>query len=457
MTIQKLREKDLKGFSKKKLVQVVLEQNKALIELSNRIASLEKNSSNSSKPPSSDTSKPKRNQSLREKSDRKPGGQKGHVGKTREQVENPDDIVLCVSTECEACGKGLSPQEAKVIGKRQTIDIPPIVPFVTEYQMMETTCSCGHCNRGQYPENINAPMQIGPNIQSFLIYFNVSQLIPFERLTQVCDDIFNFPLCKRTIENTLEKGFEKGIDVHQDIMGILHRSLWVGSDETGEKVEGKKWWRWVWLNNKASYYVASPSRGYQVVKENFGESYIGKLIHDCWSAHNNTNADGGHQQCHPHLQRDAIFLHKTYNSRWAYDFNKFLGASQRARDKIWEDGFDKALRERIIDEYDKKLLEFIEVDEEEKKVHTLQKRIRKHKDSILLFMKCPDLPFHNNASERAIRMAKVKQKISGSFRSEHGAERHSVLLSVIETAKKQKMNILRAIQSLLNGELQFAG
>lgn len=457
MTLQKLYKKDLKAMSKNNLILLLIKQNQTMFELSEKIAKLEKDSSNSSKPPSSDKETPKRNQSLRKKSGKKQGGQKGHIGKTREQIENPDTVISCAPHSCEACGKILSQKNAKVVGKRQEVDIPPIIPIVTEYQLMESVCSCGHCNQGQYPENIKAPVQIGLNIQSFLLYFNVSQLIPFKRLTNICEDIFNFPICKRTIENTLDRGFVKGKDLHKEIMNILHRSHWVGSDETGEKVEGKRWWRWVWQNNRASYYAVSPSRGYKVVVEHFGESYIGKLLHDCWAAHNNTTAKGGHQQCHPHLQRQCEFLEKVYSSKWIYDFNKFLGASQRARDKIWEDDFNEKLRWKIISEYDKKLLEFIQIDQEIKEVLTFQKRIRKHKESILLFMKDPDLPFHNNSSEQAIRMAKVKQKISGSFRSEHGAKRHSVLLSIIETAKKQDMNILQSIQELLSGDLKFSG
>ena len=457
MNYQKLTKKDLKKLSKNELIQIILYQNERLIQLEERIAKLEKNSSNSSKPPSSDIDKPKKNQSLRKKTGRKPGGQKGHAGKTREQVKSPDEFSLCTPKECEICGKVLCSKNAQIIGKRQEIDIPPIKPVVTEYQLMKITCTCGHCNKGKYPEHIKAPLQIGQNIQSFLVYFNVSQLLPFERLTKVCEDIFNFPVCKRTIENTLDKSFEKGKDIHKEIMNILHRSPWVGTDETGERVQGKRWWRWVWQNKRASYYAVSPSRGYKVVKEHFGENYIGKLVHDCWSAHNNTNADGGHQQCHPHIQREAEILFETYGSKWIYEFNKFLGASQRARDKIWEDDFDEKLRWKIIAEYDNKLLNFLEIDQKNKEVLRLQKRIRKHKDSILLFMKDPDLPFHNNASEQAIRMAKVKQKISGSFRSEHGAKRHSVLLSIIETAKKQNMNILQAIKLLINDNLQFAG
>jgi transposase len=447
--------KELEKFSKDQLIDLVLNMQEIIEKLERRISLLEKNSNNSSKPPSSDMNKAKRNQSLRQKTGRKQGGQKGHKGVTKEQVKNPDKVVLCFPDECKECGKTLTETLDSVISRRQEMDIPPIKPLITEYRQIEIKCECGCLNKGEYPSNIKAPFQMGRNIQSFLVYLNVSQLIPYGRLEQLCKDIFNFSLCKRTIENILEKAYEKGKPLHKDIMDIIKGSPWVGADETGERVEGERWWKWVWQNIKATYYAIDKSRGYKVVKEHFGEDYSGKLIHDCWSAHNNTIAGEGHQQCHPHIQRELQFLIEKDNSKWAYDLNKFLGASQKARDKIWENDFDEKLRWKIIEQYKGTLITFIEMDEKKKDVLRVQKRIRKHKNSILLFMRDKYTPFHNNNSEQAVRMSKVKQKISGCFRSQHGAERYSVLLSVIETAKKQNMNILHSIKLLLNGDLQF--
>ena len=247
-------------------------------------------------------------------------------------------------------------------------------------------------------------------MQSFLIYLNIVQLIPFKRLSILCKDLLNFPLCKRSIENILNRAYDKAQPLYQSIMAIIKSCLWVGADETGKRVEGKRWWEWVWQTYKATFYVISPSRGYNVVKENFGEDYRGILIHDCRAAHNNTISKTGHQQCNSHLQRDLKFLIETYKSKWAYQFNKFLNVSHRARDKIWSEKFDTELRNRTIKAYTNKLLGFINIKLKEKDVLKFQKRIKKHRDSILLFMNYKSVPFHNNSSEQAIRMTKVKQK-----------------------------------------------
>ena len=481
-----LRKKALKRYSKNELIDVILVQEKLtktqaqqiktqaeqiktqaeltktqaeqITGLKERIARLEKDSKTSSKPPSKDKDNSNRNQSLRGKSGKPRGGQKGHKGQTREQVLNPDTVIHCYPNDlCESCGNKLDVLDSKLLEKRQKVEIPKIKPKVMEYQKMGMNCSCGHCNKGAFPEDIKAPVQIGKEMKSFLIYLNVVQLIPFQRLTQLTQDLFNFSLSKRTIENALEDAKNKGYPLYKKIMEVVKNNKWTGSDETGVKVSGARWWEWVWQNEQASYYAVNKSRGYNVVKEHFGEDYEGTLCHDCWSAHNNTVAKSGHQQCHPHLQRDLKFLVETYKSKWAYTFNSFLSSAQKARDKIWASDFDPELRKKIMAGYQKKLESFLVKASVQKDILRLQKRVIKHRNSLLLFMSDPDIPFHNNSSESAIRVFKVKQKISGCFRSEHGAERYSVLLSIIETAKKQNLNILASIQSLLNGTLSFQG
>lgn len=452
--IMKIIREELEHLSKEALIEIILKLSGDFEELQEKVASLEKNSRNSSKPPSSDIRTPlKTSKTSRRKQRRQQ--KKDHQRTTREQVENPDKIIKHNPDSCEKCGGSLLDKDGNIAGKRQELDIPPIFPIVTEHQQIEKECDCGHCSRGVYPSHLKAPVQFGKNIQSFLIYLHVVQLIPYQRLKQLCEDLFQVSLCKRSIENVLERGYKRALPLYERIMKIVKGCLWVGADETGYRVSGERWWMWVWQGLKAVYYVVSPGRGYSVVKENFGEDYEGVLIHDCWSAHNNTKAKTGHQQCHSHLDRDAQYLIDTYRSKWAYQFQELLLASQRARSKIYETGFDSIKRAKIVEEYETKLLELIKTPLKGKKILRLQKRLRKHQKSIFFFMYYPDVPFENNSSERAIRMAKVKQKISGCHRSQHGADRQAVLLSVMETAKRQNINLFSATRALLNGTLTF--
>jgi len=447
----------LKGLSKNKLIEIVLQQQSQFKKLEERLARLERNSETSSKPASTDPPKSKRPQSLRKKSGKRPGGQAGHPGKTRQQ-EPPDEVVKCQpADQCSECGACLDIAKSSCLEVRQEVEIPPIKAHITEYQKMAITCHCGQHHVGQFPGHVTAYVQLGKQLKSFLIYLNVAHVLPYDRLTQVMTDLFGIRICKRSIENSLEEAATKAKPVYHQIMHIIKKGVWVGSDETGSRVEGRRWWQWTWQNELGSYYAIDTSRGYSVVKTHFGEDYTGTLCHDCWSAQNNTTAESGHQQCHPHIQRELMFLIKIHKCKWAYNLNAFFAASQKARDHIFSEGFSPEIRTSVIQEYHQKLKLFLVKNGTNNDTLRLQKRLIKHQHSILLFMSDATIPFHNNSSERAIRMAKVKQKISGGFRSRRGAERHAILLSIIETAKKQGLNILTTIQAALSQSLVFAG
>ena len=425
--------------------------------LRNEIQVLKKDSSNSSKPPSSDINhNPQKNQSLRQSTGKKSGGQKGHAGITRKQTTSPDKTVLCKPDKCSECGKDLTNQTGKLIASRQEIDIPQIKPVTVEYQQEEIICSCGCRNKGSFPCHINSPFQIGQNLRSFIVYLNTAHHIPFNRLTQIVDDILNIKISEGSIDNILDNFHQQGIQIRDLILQDIKKQKWTGSDETGTRVENKTWWQWVWQNKIGSFYAIEPSRGYEVVKKHFGEDYTGALIHDCWSAQNNTVA-GGHQLCHPHLLRDLIFCMEIEKSKWAYEMKRFLLSSEKARDIVWRDGFNPALRQRIILEYQGKLKWLIEQPITGKESRRLRKRFKKHSKKIFYFMNDPDIPYHNNSSERAIRNAKLHQKISGCFRSAKGAERRSVILSIIETCKKRKINVLNSLQKVFHGNFSFEG
>lgn len=460
---------ELLALPKSQLVDMVLtlrdqvaHQQMQIDELKAQVAALLKNSTNSSKPPSSDMpgggsgkTLPNHHRNSRQSSGRQSGGQPGHQGTTRELTATPDVTIVCAPDACEGCGSTLSGSATtdELIARSQVVDIPPIVPIVTEYQAVARTCACGHVTKGHLPREAAASgtVQIGGNASSLLVYLNSAHHLPYQRLQQVSSDLFGLSLSQGTIANKLEQAAIAAAPLKQTILDFLHQSLSVGSDETGVRVAGKRIWQWVWQNAKASYYAISGHRDYQTAKDNFGECYTGCLIHDCYSAQNNTVA-AWHQLCHAHLLRDLQFVVDIEHSAWAYQLQSFLIRSQRARDHIWAEGFGLSQREQIIDDYYQKLEQFSHQQVVGREAIRLQKRFRKHEEKILYFMTTPDIPPDNNGSERAIRNAKVKQKVSGGYRSHRGAERQATLLSVIETAKKQELNVLEVIQQLVRGE-----
>jgi transposase len=473
--IPTLEEDTLKGLDRDQLVNIGLEQNALLLEqakvindlllqvkeLRTQVAALQKDSTNSSKPPSTDLtrnrSSNRKHLNSRKASGRKSGGQPGHRGSTREMDASPDKIVAHAPEHCENCGKSLTERGAteQILARSQIVDIQPIVPVVTEHQALARTGNCGHTTKGFLPHEAGAigTVQIGQNASSFLVYLNTAHHIPYARLEQVSNDLFNFPLSQGTIDNKLEAAALTAQPLRQAIVEFLHNSLWVGSDETGVRVAGKRIWEWVWQNTKASLYAISHSRDYQTVKDTFGEDYQGVLVHDCYCAQNNTVASG-HQLCHAHLLRDLQFIleNEPSSKPWAYRLQQMLLHSQRARDHIWGEGFNSDIRDQMQTYYKHQLEQFIKEPLTSKAAIRLQKRFKKHQEKILFFMSSPDIPPDNTGSERAIRMAKIKQKVSGGYRSERGAERQALLLSIIETAKKQGLDVLETIQKLVTGQ-----
>ena len=373
------------------------------------------------------------------------------------QVQNPDTVMTCRPDHCTNCGNNLIGSKGTIAAKRQEVDIPPLQAIVTEYQQENVICdTCGSENKGVFPDYITAPFQIGQNLKAMLVYLNVAHHLPFERCTQVLKDLLSVRLSEGALDNALTHAHEKATVLYSEIMEEIKKEQWVGSDETGTKINGTTVWEWVWQSVRESYYAIERGRGYAVVEKHFGEDYTGILVHDGWSAQNNTNAKA-HQHCHPHYLRALQFCVDVERSRWAYETMQFLYASERARDVIWTLGFDSARRNAIIAAYEQRLTDLITRFIVGKESRKIQKRIKKHQAKILFFMGDPDIPFDNNSSERAIRNAKLHKKISGGFRSDHGAERHVVLLSVIETCKKRKMDILASLKLMLQGKLSFQG
>lgn len=451
--MQKLTAQELQKLSKSDLIAIILKQQEIIENLEYRISCLEKNSSNSSKPPSTDMKKVvRRTRSLRQRTGRKSGGQPGHKGVTRKQVKHPDKVVVLHPNSCGNCHADLSSMVGEIFAKRQEVDIPPIEPLYTEYQAIQVTCRCGHKNKAEFPSHISAPIQLGPRIKSVITYLSVAHSVSYERLTQITWDMVGFSISEGTVDNILAEVTERSRPIWEKIRDLVKSHQWTGGDETGLKVAGKRWWEWVWQNTRGSLYAVSQSRGYQVVKEFFGEDYVGAFVHDCWSAQNNTVAKLGHQLCHVHLLRELWFSVEKEVSSWSYQMIQFLQKSERAREVIWEDGQSEGFGGQIREEYKEKLDKLLSCELNKMTEKKLQKRLRKHREKVLYFMNSPDMPYENNSSERAIRQAKVKQKVSGGFRSAAGAERYAIILSVIETCKKQKLDIFESIQKVILGQ-----
>jgi transposase len=289
-------------------------------ELKNRLKKYEtpKNSNNSSVPPSKDENRPKR-KSLREKTDRKPGGQKGRQGKTLQMVETPDKTVEHFPNYCNCCGNDISDNTSEFLGKRQVFDIPEIKLKVTEHQIFKKVCTCGHETKSVFPPEANAAVSYGNNIESLIGYFHTRQYIPFKRMQEIFKDIFNIPISEGGIHYLLNKLVVKVEPAYELIKQklISNTKFAIGADETGMKVAGNKHWAWTWQNDEATFITITDNRGQKSITETFKNGFENSvLVHDCWRSHFNTRAIS-HQICVAHLLRDMNYLSERYNHKWS--------------------------------------------------------------------------------------------------------------------------------------------
>lgn len=410
-----------------------------------------KNSNNSSVPPSKDENRPQR-KSLREKSGLKPGGQKGRKGNTLKMVETPDEIQGHKPGYCTCCGNSLENIPAEFEGKRQVYDIPPITIKVTEHRIYTKRCHCGHVNKAAYPQEANAPVSYGNNIESLIGYFHTRQYIPFKRMKEIFSDIFHAPVSEGGIHYILDKLVAKAQPAYDMIKQRLQKNTRyaTGSDETGVKVNGNKHWAWTWQNQEATFITITDNRGQKSIDQTFKDGFENSaLVHDCWASHFNTNAIT-HQICIAHLLRDLNYLTELYNHKWS-----------KAVKLLFQLALDLEKQMDISDYYVhnpgrlqlEKRLDFLinyHLPDKKTELITFQNRLKKYRDYIFTFLYRPEVPPDNNASERAIRNVKVKQKVSGQFRSTNGAFRFAVLRSITDTVIKNDLNVLNSLKIIAN-------
>lgn len=426
------------------------ELRKQNFELRERLAGYQnpKNSRNSSVPPSKDENRPKKNQSLRAKSDKKVGGQPGHMGSTLEMSAAPDEVIHHSPDFCGQCGNGLSDIAEEQLARRQVVDIPPVKPRYTEHRIYRKRCTCGHLCDGAFPSNVKAPISYGPGVQAAVAYLQTRQYMPVARTTELFRDFYNLPMSQGTISFLMKDFAAKCLPAYGMIAEKVKGAGVLGADETGIKVDGKKGWFWAWQGGSVTYISYSDDRGIATIDRNFPSGLPNAiLVHDCWASHFRTGCRT-HQLCVAHLLRELNFFIESQSSQWAVDFKKLLCHGLELKKKIDPHRYadPDPERDRIM-ERKRELLER-PLPDERNKLRAFQKRMVKYRDYIFTFLHHPEVPPDNNASERAIRNVKVKQKVSGQFKTPSGAQAYAVVRSVTDTCIKNGQNVLGAFRTI---------
>lgn len=413
-----------------------------------------KNSNNSHVPPSQDQNRPKKNQSLREKTGRKPGGQVGHEGTTLEFNTTIDQVIEHLPNYCNSCGNDLSGVTETLIEGRKIIDIPVIQPVCIEHRIYRKVCSCGNCIESEFPTHVAASLQYGPNVEALVGYLHGRQYLPYKRMKELFTDVMNLPISVGGINSVLARITQKALPWYEQIKKRIGQSAFVGTDETSVKVNGQNDWIWTWQNDDLTFIVHSDNRGGRTIEEQFPNGLpLAGLVHDRYACHFNCEASY-HQMCMAHLLRDLKYITELYDGKceWAIQMKALISEALVLKKVMIPIQYYQPNDKR--NELIAKLEQLLDttLQEDHSKAKTLLKNLVKHQNSVFNFLWHPQLPPDNNGSERAIRNIKVKQKISGQFKSDHGADCFATLRSVIDTTIKAGQNVLAALRLIaVNG------
>jgi transposase len=454
-----------------------------VVALEAKVAALERNSRNSSKPPSSDSgnfSNPPKPKSGRTKSGRKPGGQAGHRGHTLHQVTEPDKVVehrFGPGELCPKCGVALMPGDEPAapdcscdhFEKRQVFELPAVRIEVTEHQAQKLCCpNCGETLTAPFPEGVTAPVQYGPKLQAAGLYLGGYQLIPYQRLGEIFSDLFGCRLSGGTLANFVRRGGRNAAGPVDMIRKVLGGGDLMHCDETGCRLHGRRHWLHVACTGKLTCYHIDEKRGRQALV-NFGllADFRGRAVHDFYSSYH-TFGDCTHVLCNAHLLRELTYLHEELDQPWAGEMIELLLEAKqlRERENRREPGarhvIGRATRQKIRDWYDRLLRQGHAMNPEPEasppgtrgrrargKPLNLLKRLEERYGEIMGFFVDKGVPFDNNQAERDLRMMKVREKISGTFRSSTNATAFCDLRSIISTARKQSHNIIGCLTELV--------
>ena len=445
------------------MINTIQSLSQEIVQLQSRVKELEgklaKDSKNSHKPPSTDGYK-KKIKNNRKKSSKKQGAQPDHEGKTLEQVPNPDKVIThTVIGKCE-CGQDMEKLPIKKIYRRQVFDFPKKLIEVTEHKIEVKECVCGKIHEASC--EAKGVTQYGSGIKAFVVYLNQYQLLPFERTQELMKDCFEINISDYVLGTTNQTCYEHLVQTEDNIKSALINSQVMHNDETGLRCNNKLQWVHVSSTGMLTHFSIQEKRGSEGMDAiGILPEFNGTSVHDRFSAYEKYKCK--HSYCNAHLLRELKYVNEEEGKKWASEMMSLLVQSNELKK---QEKLDKLSQQNIEDTYSRILQSGLEEEPLPVSVEQKGKRGRKAKPKslrlfetfrdrrteILKFVHNKEVPFDNNLAERDIRMVKLKQKISGCFRTKQGAEIFCRIRGYISTCRKQKFAVLPAIEKALIGQ-----
>jgi len=454
------------------LNDTIAELNQSIKELTERLGM---NSKNSSKPPSSDVFEKPSPKSLRGSSGKKTGGQPGHPGSHLDITADPDEIIMHAPHACLGCPQHDVCISRACVGETRKVVDAVVTVKVTAHQTLVFDCPLyGISRKGEFPEDVNATVQYGENLQALTIAMNTVGAVSLNRTQEILSGVFGIPLSTGTIVNMVNRCAD-GLTGILDVISKKVAASGVGHfDETGTSVGGKKHWVHSASTFLFTHLTVNAKRGHEGMEA--GKVlpwFLGVAVHDCWLPYWKYSRIL-HALCCAHLLRELVAAQERHpDQEWATEFKKLLLDMKTVKEQAVEAG-ESRLGEDKIRELEQKYDEIItlaytenpmppEDENAEKKrgrkkkgkTLALIERLDTHKASVCLFINNFAVPFDNNLAERDIRMVKTKTKVSGCFRSLEGAENYLKIMSYVGTVKKHGRSAYEAIKQAISGKSDF--
>jgi len=432
-------------------------------------ARLAQNSTNSHKPPSSDglAKKFAIKPALPKEAGKKVGGQPGHPGKTLQCVEWPDAIHNHQATQCQQCGLPLQ-GEGQIVARRQVFDLPQPRLWVEEHRLMAHLCACGCVQTGQFPVQVTAPVQYGPRIEAQSVLLNSDYRVPFAKLSQFWAELTGYAYNPATLVSTQATLHEQLIPIEVQIKAQLQQAPVCHFDETGVRVAGQLQWLHVASNQDYTHLFVHPKRGQEALLST--QSVYGAChnwtVHDCWASYFSAG-NGRHSLCGAHLLRELAALIEQ-GAKWAGAMHSYLldaykasrhGPIAAVEQMRWRTGYEALCGQG--DEEELPALVFFKADgrtgrAKRSKGRNLLERLILHQEAVLAFAFEAGVPFSNNQAERDLRPVKVKQRVSGCFRTASGAAVYARIAGFVSTMRKNGRNVVDQLASVLSGSFVWA-
>lgn len=426
------------------------------------------NSKNSSKPPSSDGLNKPAPKSLRATGRKSTGGQKDHPGSTLRQVAQPDIVVVHnVPKHCQVCHCELP--FAYVSETRQVFDLPEVKYEVTEHQAMQAICKCGQVHTAAFPAGVSATVQYGPRVQAAMVHLNLNHAVSVQRTAALVNDFFGLPVSQAAVLQATQTGARFLEPTVQAIGQAITQSAVANADETGLRVAKKLHWLHVLATNTLTWMGCHPKRGGEAFESlALLQQFNGVLVHDGWLPYKALQCQ--HALCNQHHLRELTYLFEEQGQAWAGDMIELLTHANHQDNLNCADGKTpsyaskkyqnevrdlRALYDAILAQAQAENPTVLSTGKrgrpKQSKATNLIGRLRDYSDDVWRFMTQADVPFTNNLAEQTVRSPKVKQKVSGCFRTQHGAQNYCVIRSYCTTMHKQGVNIFESLVGVFKG------